>query len=125
VAREKVDERTIGGGLAVGDRPALQHQPSLGSRRVAELPDQPRLADSGFPKDGDDLAMAGAGPRQRLAEPSQFGVASGEAGEAPGGRRLNSGPSGRDPDELEHLDRLRQSLDRDPAGRDDPDEALG
>ena len=42
--------------------------------RVGELPDQPGLADAGLADDGDNLAVAGRGPAERLPELLELGV---------------------------------------------------
>ena len=88
VALQQIDHREVAGRLAVGDRAARQHQPALGAVRVAELPDQPRLAHPGLADQGDQLTVAGSGLLQRAAERLQLGVATDEPGQAPGGGGL-------------------------------------
>src|SRR5206468_12857667 len=57
--------------LAIGHRGTLQDPPALDVVGVHELIDQARLPDAGLPDDGDDLALAGLGPLQRLTERSE------------------------------------------------------
>jgi hypothetical protein len=58
VGAQQVDHRAIRGGLAVGHRCALQHQPWLRPRRTQELPEQPRLAHARLADHRDDLPVA-------------------------------------------------------------------
>ena len=75
VALEQVDHGQVAGGLAVGDRGALEDQPALGPMGVGELVDEARLAHARLAHDGDHLAVARAAP------------ARGAGGAAPSRRR--------------------------------------
>ena len=80
--------------------------------RVGELPEEAGLADAGVADDGHDLAVPYAGPLQGLAELLQLRVAPDEAGEAPGGGRLQPRAHGAGADDLENLERSVQAFDR-------------
>ena len=112
VGPQELDERQKRRRLPVGDGAALDDQPALDAVRVGELPEEPRLADAGLADDGHDLAVPGAGPLQGLAELLQLRVAPDEAGEAPGGGRLQPRAHGPGADDLEDLERGVQPLDR-------------
>src|SRR6185503_4653204 len=79
VRLEKIDDREIGRGLAIGNGAALQDEPALDAMGVSELPVEPGLADAGLADDRDDLAMAGLGPLQGLAELIHLTVAADKA----------------------------------------------
>src|SRR5204862_1625545 len=68
VSLEETDDRQVGSGLAVRDRPAVEDLPALRPVRSAELPVEARLADTRLPYDRDDLSMAGSGVLQGVAE---------------------------------------------------------
>jgi hypothetical protein len=59
IGSEQADDRQIGGRHAIGHGTSLEHQPSVGSVRVGDFPDQARLPDSRFSDQADYLAMAG------------------------------------------------------------------
>ena len=111
VALEQIDDREIGGRLAVGHRSALQDQPVLGAVGVHHLVHQARLAHAGLPDARHDLAVPGACPRERLMQRLDLCVAPDKAGEAARRRGLQAPADGHWPEEFEHLDRLRQALD--------------
>jgi hypothetical protein len=112
VGAEEVDERQERRGLPIGDGAALDDEPAVDAVRVGELPEETRLADTWLADDGHDLAVPCTGPLQGLAELLQLRVAPDEAGEAPGGGRLQPRAHGPGTDDLEDLDRGVQALDR-------------
>ena len=124
VALEQIDHRQIGRRLPVGDRAGLRatSQP-CDAMGVRDLPHQSRLPDARLADDGDHLAMPGGGAPERLAELLQLGVPPDEAGEARG-RRPPGGASaaGPAPDQLVHLDRRVEPLDRHRTQRRDLDD---
>ena len=113
VALEQVDDGEVGRGLAVGHRGALQHPPALRAVGVDTLIDQAGLAHPRFPHQGDHLAMAGlrllpgpgAAPPAPCCRPTK-GVSPRAAAAC---KRRRSALA---PDQLEHLDGLRQPLHR-------------
>ena len=87
VALEEIDHRQVGGGLAVGHRARLQHEPAVRPVGVGQFPEQARLADAGLAHGGDHLAVALAGALQGHAERLHLGVPPDEAREPPRARR--------------------------------------
>src|SRR5262245_42614445 len=57
VGLEQVEDRQIGGGLAIGGRATFQQEPALGTRRIGELVKEAGLPDSRLPNDCHHLAM--------------------------------------------------------------------
>ena len=74
VRPEELDHGQVRGRLAVRDRGAVHDEPALAAMRLHDLPDEPRLADARLPDDGHDLAVAGGGPGQRVAQLLQLGT---------------------------------------------------
>ena len=75
---------------------AVHDEPALDAMRVRDLPDQPRLADARLADDGHDLAVAGGGPGQRVAQLLQLVTPPDEGGHGPRGARPGrSSPSSR------------------------------
>ena len=68
VALEQVDDRQIGGGLAIGGRRALQQEPALRARSLGELVEETGLADPRFPDDRHHLAVPSPSLFQRLVQ---------------------------------------------------------
>jgi hypothetical protein len=80
---------------------------------AGELVDQASLARPGLPNDRHDLAVAGASALQGLAQGLELRLPPDKTGEPAGRKRLEARPGGGSADELEHLHRVRQALDRD------------
>src|SRR4029453_15881113 len=91
---------------------------------MKELPKETRLAHPRLPDHGDDLAAPPTRPIEGVSELLKLRVSADEACEAPACRDLKAGAGGAGPRQLEHLDRLGESLDRHRAERGDLDEAL-
>ena len=125
VGLEEVAHGEVGSGLAVGDRAAFEQEPAVGVMGADELVDQAGLAHPGLPDHRHDLAVAGAGMLQGLAQGLDLRLPPDETGEPTGGKRLQARPGGCGTDELEHLHRVRQPLDRDGAQRFDLDKPFG
>ncbi len=92
---------------------------------VGELPEEPRLAHARLSDHRDHLAVPLARPVEGAAELVQLRAPADEAREPPPRRGLEAGAGGAGPRQLEHFDRLGESLDRHRAKRGDLDEALG
>src|SRR5262249_36548583 len=91
---------------------------------MRNFPDETGLADAWLANQRDDLAVAGVGARQSLADGFDLGVAADEAREPARRRRLQA--RAREPGAYhEHLDRLAEPLHGDRAERLDLDVALG
>ena len=119
VGLEQVAHGEVGGGLAVGDRAAFELEPAAGVMRPDELVEQAGLAHPGLANDRHDLAVAGAGALQGLAQGLELCLPPDETGEPTGRQRLQARPGGAGSDELEHLHGVRQPLDRNGAQRFD------
>src|SRR5262249_45985526 len=113
VRLEHVDDGEIGARLAIGHRGTLEDQPTLGAVRVSELPIKTRLANTWFPYDRYDLAMACTGLLERPPKLVELGVATDEACEATCGRRLETGARQARARHFIDVHRLGQPLDRD------------
>src|SRR6185295_1723164 len=74
IGLEQVDHRQIRRRLAVRDRAALPDEPATIAMRLHDLPNQSGLADARLPNDRHDLAVAGGGSGQRLADLRQLEV---------------------------------------------------
>src|SRR5262249_8846314 len=103
----------------------LEHEPTLGSVRVDEFPEQARFADAGLAHDRYNLALCISRLVESLAEMVELSVTSHEARQPSRGRRLQTRARRRWPRQLEDLDRPRQPLDWNRANRDDLHEPLG
>ena len=124
VALEQVDRRQIAGGLAVGDRGALEDQPSRQAVRLDELVDQPGLADAGLADDRHDLAVPLSTLGVRAAQLLQLRVAADEARQTAADGGLEPRPRRAEPRDLVDLDGVDHALDRDRAERFHGDHAL-
>ena len=94
VGLEQVAHGEVGGGLAVGDRAAFEHEPVVGVMGAGELVDQAGLAHPGLPNDRHDLAMAGAGALQGLAKASTSACRPTNRVSPTGRKRLQARPGG-------------------------------
>jgi hypothetical protein len=74
-----------------------------------ELNGEPRLADAGLAREQDDLAGAGPGPAQAVAQQSLLRRPADEVGE-PAGRRLEAALRCGDALDREGLDRVGKAL---------------
>ena len=72
VLLEKVTDREVGGGLAIGDRAAFTDEPAMGVMGADELVEQAGLAHPRLPDHGDYLAVAVAGVLHGLAQGLQL-----------------------------------------------------
>src|SRR5712692_8003611 len=91
---------------------------------VSELPEEARLAHARLPDHGDNLTMPQARPVEGTAKLLQLRVPADEAREPPPRRGLETGAGGAGADQLEHLNRLAEPLDRHRTERGDLDETL-
>jgi hypothetical protein len=82
---------------------------------VEEFVEQPGLADPGFADRRDDLPVAGPGQVQRALERRELGLPAHERGQPTGGSGLEAPARRACPEQLERLDRLGKTLDRDAA----------
>ena len=106
VALEQVNDREIRGGLAIGDRGALQHQPGTGAVRVDKLVHQARLAHTGLADQRHHLAVPRPRPLLGVAEGVEFRLPPHKGESAPRHGSLTTADC-TGPDQLEHLHRLR------------------
>src|SRR6266542_6624181 len=79
---------------------------------MGELPVESRLANAGLAHHGDDLTVPGSRALHSPTELVQFGLPADEAGQAPGGRGMQSGAHGACPEKFVHLHRLGETLHR-------------
>ena len=104
VVAQEVDQREIGGGLAVRDRAGGEDLPAVERLRVRELPVEARLPDAGLADHADDLTAAS----RRLARGRCRGVCSSVCRPTSGlrpasGGGLQAAANGPGADELERL----------------------
>src|SRR4029453_9732092 len=125
VALQEVYDRQVAGGLAVGDRGALEGEPALQTMRVGELVGEPRLAHPGLAHDGDHLPVARTGLTEHPAQVLHLGVAAHEAREPSESGGLQARPGLPSPYQLEDLDRVRETLHGDGPERPHLDVAFG
>jgi hypothetical protein len=125
VALQQVTDGKVGGRLAIGDRVAVEDQPPRRAMRVGELVEETRFAHSRLADDRHELAVASSGAFQGLAERFELRRPPYETGEPAGGGSLQARPRGHGPDQLEHLHRVGQALDRHQTERPDLHQSFG
>ena len=92
---------------------------------VDDFVDEAGFPYAGLTDDGHHLPLPRPGPLQGLLQGRQLRLPSHKARQATGGGHLQTPPQGTDPDQLEHLHRLRQAFDRHGAQGRDLDEPFG
>src|SRR4029450_10874010 len=112
VALEQVQHWKIRGGLAIGHRGTLQHQPVVGAVRTDELVHQARLADTGLPDQPPPLAMPPPRLLLSVAEGLEFRLPPHKAGQPPCGAGLQAAADRTGPNKLAYLPCLAQPFDR-------------
>jgi len=90
VALKQLNDREIGSRLAVGDRGGFEDKPVPAPVRVAELPDEARLAHSGLPEHRNDLALPIPRAFHGLADELDLGMTADEASETSSRGRLQA-----------------------------------
>ena len=125
VGLEQVTHREVGGGLAVGDRTTFEHEPVVGVMRPDKLVGQAGLAYPGLPNHRHHLAVAGASTLQCLTQGLELCLPPDKARQPPRRQRLQTRSGGCGAEQLEHLHRGRQPLDRNGPQRFDLDESFG
>ena len=90
IVLEQLDHWEVGGGLAVGHRGTLQHQPPLRVMGMENLIDQARLANTGFANHGHHLAVCHRGQGHSLPDGLKLCLSAHEARQAARCRRLQA-----------------------------------
>jgi hypothetical protein len=111
IAPQELDHREVGRGPPVGEGAALEETEAVRLYGVGDLPDKARLAHARVADQGQDAAAAQSRPRRRRARLGQLHPAAHEERESALGGRLEPGAGPARADELESLDRRRESLD--------------
>ena len=111
IAPQQVEDREVRGGLAVGHRSAVEHQPALGVSGLDKLVHQPRLPHAGLAHHRYHLTVPRPGLGQRRVQESQLRLPPHKAGEAPGTGDLQAPTHATGAKQLPHFHWLCQALD--------------
>ena len=113
VVAQQVDDRQVGGRLAVGDRGGLEHdEPPCNDGNGVSSQQRRDFPTPGSPTTATTWPWPAPARSQRVAELLQLRRPTDEAREPAPCRGLEAGARGASADQLEHLDRLAEPLDR-------------
>src|SRR5687768_10449275 len=96
----------------MGNRSAVEDEPTVSVVGSGKFPEQAGLPDSGLADDGHDLPLTGAGALTRLVQGGQLRCAAYDGREAPRRRGLEPRPGGTEAHEFVDLDRFVQAPHR-------------